>query len=151
MFLFSSASFTKHFYNHLRNAGPEVSRLAALAGKYNVVLVIGVVERAGYTLYNTVLSFDHLGKYLGKHRKLMPTSLERVFWGFGDGSTIPVYDTSLGKIGSAICWENRMPLLRTAMYAKGISFSWSIILAIRNFNGEGGMYESNNGKMCSAR
>jgi len=85
-----------------------------------VFLVIGVVERAGYTLYNTVLTFDPLGKYLGKHRKLMPTALDRVFWGCGDGSTIPVYDTPLGKIGALICWENRMPLLRTAMYAKGV-------------------------------
>jgi nitrilase len=110
-----------------KNAGPEVSRLAALAGKYKVFLVMGVVERAGYTLYNTVLSFDSLGKYLGKHRKLMPTALERVFWGFGDGSTIPVYDTPLGKIGAAICWENRMPLLRTALYAKGIPCSCNII------------------------
>ncbi|AQK72961.1 nitrilase1 [Zea mays] len=50
----------------------------------------------------------------------MPTALERVFWGFGDGSTIPVYDTPIGKMGALICWENRMPLLRTAMYAKGI-------------------------------
>ncbi|KAM3242421.1 hypothetical protein ACQJBY_054839 [Aegilops geniculata] len=107
---------TVNIYTHC----PEVSRLAALAGKYKVFLVIGVVERAGYTLYNTVLSFDSLGKYLGKHRKLMPTSLERVFWGFGDGSTIPVYDTPLGKIGAVICWENRMPLIRTAMYAKGV-------------------------------
>ncbi|CAN6252463.1 unnamed protein product [Urochloa humidicola] len=82
--------------------------------------VPGVVERAGYTLYNTVLTFDPLGKYLGKHRKLMPTALERVFWGCGDGSTIPVYDTPLGKIGALICWENRMPLMRTAMYAKGV-------------------------------
>ena len=108
---------------YLMNAGPEVSRLAALAGKYKVFLVIGVVERAGYTLYNTVLTFDPLGKYLGKHRKLMPTALDRVFWGCGDGSTIPVYDTPLGKIGALICWENRIPLLRTAMYAKGIPIS----------------------------
>jgi len=49
----------------------------------------------------------------------MPTALERVIWGFGDGLTIPVFDTPIGKIGAAICWENRMPLLRTAMYAKG--------------------------------
>lgn len=106
-----------------------MSRLAALAGKYKVFLVMGVVERAGYTLYNTVLFFDPLGKYLGKHRKLMPTALERVFWGFGDGSTIPVYDTPLGKIGALICWENRMPLLRTAMYAKGIPISWNMRVA----------------------
>ncbi|KAJ1280096.1 hypothetical protein BS78_04G205400 [Paspalum vaginatum] len=112
--------FRKYHAAAIDVPGPEVSRLAALAGKYKVFLVIGVVERAGYTLYNTVLTFDPLGKYLGKHRKFMPTALERVFWGFGDGSTIPVYDTPLGKIGALICWENRMPLLRTAMYAKGI-------------------------------
>ncbi|XP_066318894.1 bifunctional nitrilase/nitrile hydratase NIT4 [Miscanthus floridulus] len=100
--------------------GPEVSRLAAMAGKYKVFLVMGVIEREGYTLYCSVLFFDPLGRYLGKHRKLMPTALERIIWGFGDGSTIPVYDTPLGKIGALICWENKMPLLRTALYGKGI-------------------------------
>lgn len=100
-------------------AGPEVDQLAAMAGKYKVYLVMGVIERDGYTLYCTVLFFDPQGRYLGKHRKVMPTALERVIWGFGDGSTIPVFDTPIGKIGAAICWENRMPLLRTAMYAKG--------------------------------
>ncbi|KVH91453.1 Carbon-nitrogen hydrolase [Cynara cardunculus var. scolymus] len=100
--------------------GPEVDRLAAMAGKYKVFLVMGVIERDGYTLYCTVLFFDNLGCYLGKHRKLMPTGLERIIWGFGDGSTVPVFDTPIGKIGAAICWENKMPLLRTAMYAKGI-------------------------------
>lgn len=59
------------------------------------------------------------GDKLGKHRKLMPTALERVVWGFGDGSTIPVIDTVVGKIGAVICWENYMPLLRMAMYEKG--------------------------------
>nr|AFK48411.1 unknown [Lotus japonicus] len=100
--------------------GPEVDRLAAMAGKYKVHLVMGVIERDGYTLYCTVLFFDSQGHYLGKHRKLMPTGMERAMWGFGDGSTIPVFETPLGKIGAAICWENRMPLLRTAMYAKGV-------------------------------
>ncbi|KAL6634802.1 hypothetical protein ACP70R_027473 [Stipagrostis hirtigluma subsp. patula] len=100
--------------------GPEVTRLAAMAGKYKVFLVMGVIERDGYTLYCSVLFFDPLGRYLGKHRKLMPTALERIIWGFGDGSTIPVYDTPLGKIGALICWENKMPLLRTALYGKGI-------------------------------
>ena len=57
---------------------------------------------------------------MGKHRKLMPTALERVIWGQGDGSTLSVLDTPLGKLGAVICWENYMPLLRAAMYAKGI-------------------------------
>ncbi|XP_057806712.1 bifunctional nitrilase/nitrile hydratase NIT4A [Salvia miltiorrhiza] len=100
--------------------GPEVERLAAMAAKYKVHLVMGAIERDGYTLYCTVLFFDPQGHFLGKHRKVMPTALERIIWGFGDGSTIPVFDTPIGKIGAAICWENRMPLLRTAMYAKGV-------------------------------
>ncbi|GLT63906.1 hypothetical protein SLA2020_364340 [Shorea laevis] len=100
--------------------GPEVERLAALAGKYKIYLVMGVIEKDEYTLYCTVLFFDSQGCYLGKHRKIMPTALERLVWGFGDASTTPVFETPIGKIGSVICWENRMPLLRTAMYAKGI-------------------------------
>jgi nitrilase len=57
---------------------------------------------------------------MGKHRKLMPTAMERLIWGFGDGSTLPVFKTPLGKLGAVICWENYMPMLRMAMYAKGI-------------------------------
>ncbi|KAI5666832.1 hypothetical protein M9H77_16685 [Catharanthus roseus] len=112
--------FRKYHAAAIDVPGPEVDRLAAMAGKYKVYLVMGVIERDGYTLYCTVLFFDSQGHYLGKHRKIMPTALERVIWGFGDGSTIPVFETPIGKIGAAICWENRMPLLRTAMYAKGI-------------------------------
>jgi nitrilase len=76
-------------------------------------------ERDGGTLYCTALFFGPTG-LLGKHRKLMPTALERVIWGFGDGTTLPVFDTPGGKIGAVICWENYMPLLRATMYAKGI-------------------------------
>ncbi|KAL5765438.1 hypothetical protein ACOSP7_016055 [Xanthoceras sorbifolium] len=112
--------FRKYHASAIDIPGPEVERLAGMAGKYKVYLVMGVIERDGYTLYCTVLFFDSQGRYLGKHRKLMPTALERIIWGFGDGSTIPVFETPIGKIGAAICWENRMPLLRTAMYAKGI-------------------------------
>ncbi|KAI3450741.1 hypothetical protein Pfo_007406 [Paulownia fortunei] len=112
--------FRKYHAAAIDVPGPEVDRLAAMAGKYKVYLVMGIIERDGYTLYCTVLFFDSQGHYLGKHRKVMPTALERIIWGFGDGSTIPVFETPIGKIGAAICWENRMPLLRTAMYAKGV-------------------------------
>ena len=101
------------------SSGPEVARLADVARKNHVYLVMGAIEKEGYTLYCTVLFFSPQGQFLGKHRKLMPTSLERCIWGQGDGSTIPVYDTPIGKLGAAICWENRMPLYRTALYAKG--------------------------------
>jgi len=100
--------------------GPAVEELGGIAAQSGVFLVIGVIEREGGTLYCTVLFFDDGGAYLGKHRKLMPTASERLVWGFGDGSTLPVFDTPLGKLGAVICWENYMPLLRAAMYAKGI-------------------------------
>jgi nitrilase len=67
-----------------------------------------------------VLFFAPDGRYLAKHRKLMPTGSERLVWGFGDGSTMPVIETPLGRLGAVICWENYMPLLRAAMYGKGV-------------------------------
>jgi nitrilase len=100
--------------------GPAVQTLGRIARSSKIYLVIGVIERDRGTLYCTVLFFSPEGAYLGKHRKIMPTASERLVWGFGDGSTMPVFDTPLGKIGAVICWENYLPLLRTAMYAKGI-------------------------------
>ena len=100
--------------------GPHVDQLAAVARANQTHLVIGVVERDGGTLYCTVLFFGPSGRYLGKHRKVMPTGSERLIWGFGDGSTLPVFETDLGRIGAVICWESYMPLLRAAMYARGI-------------------------------
>jgi nitrilase len=100
--------------------GPHVDQLAGIARSNETHLVIGIIERDGGTLYCTVLFFGPDGRYLGKHRKLMPTASERLVWGFGDGSTMPVIQTEIGKIGAVICWENYMPLLRTAMYAKGV-------------------------------
>jgi len=98
--------------------------LGEAARKANAYLVIGVIERdnesSGATLYCTVLFFGPDGSLLGKHRKLKPTGSERLIWGEGDGSTLPVFDTPYGKIGSLICWENYMPLARTAMYSKGV-------------------------------
>jgi nitrilase len=67
-----------------------------------------------------VLYFGPDGRLLGKHRKLKPTGTERLIWGEGDGSTLTVLDTTIGKIGGLICWENYMPLARMAMYAKGV-------------------------------
>jgi len=100
--------------------GPAVQTLGRIARSSKIYLVIGVIERDRGTLYCTVLFFSPEGTYLGKHRKIMPTASERLVWGFGDGSTMPVFDTPLGKIGAVICWENYLPLMRAAMYAKGI-------------------------------
>ncbi len=100
--------------------GPAMQELARSAAQNHVYLVIGVIEREGGTLYCTVVFFAPDGSYLGKHRKLMPTASERLIWGFGDGSTLPVFDTPIGRLGAVICWENYMPLLRMTMYRKGI-------------------------------
>jgi nitrilase len=101
--------------------GPHTRRLGEIAASHATHLVIGVIERDGGTLYCTVLFFAPDGNLLGKHRKLMPTASERLIWGYGDGSTLPTFDTPMGKVGAVICWENYMPMLRMTMYAKGVS------------------------------
>ncbi len=112
--------FRRYFDSAVDVPGPAVDYLGRVARENAIHLVIGVIERQGGTLYCTILTFQPDGNYLGKHRKLMPTALERVVWGFGDGSTLPVFHTPIGILGSVICWENYMPALRMAMYNKGI-------------------------------
>ncbi|HLK05236.1 MAG TPA: nitrilase-related carbon-nitrogen hydrolase [Candidatus Acidoferrum sp.] len=112
--------FQRYWESSVDVPGPTVDQLGRIARTNNIYLVMGVIERDGGTLYCTVLFFAPDGAYLGKHRKLMPTASERLVWGFGDGSTMPVYDTPLGKLGAVICWENYLPLMRASMYAKGI-------------------------------
>jgi nitrilase len=112
--------------------GAATKFIGSVAKDHGVHLVVGVVERDGGTLYCTALIFAPDGNLLGKHRKLMPMAMERVIWGTGDGSTLPVIATSIGKIGSVICWENYMPLLRTAMYAKGIEMYCAITVDDRD-------------------
>jgi len=112
--------FRRYFESAVEVPGPEVERMAKLAREHRIHLVVGAIERAGGTLYCTALFFSDEGTFLGKHRKLMPTAAERLVWGFGDGSTLPVFDTRIGKLGAVICWENYMPMLRMAMYSKGV-------------------------------
>jgi len=112
--------FRRYYDSAVDVPGPAVDFLGEVAAENRLHLVIGVIERDGGTLYCTVLTFGPDGSYLGKHRKLMPTALERLVWGFGDGSTLPVFDTDIGRIGSVICWENYMPALRMTMYEKGV-------------------------------
>jgi nitrilase len=101
--------------------GPEVACLAEACAETGAFAVVGVIERDGATLYCTVLYFDGAKGLVGKHRKLMPTAGERLIWGFGDGSTMPVFQTELGTIGAVICWENYMPALRMHMYHQGVT------------------------------
>jgi nitrilase len=100
--------------------GPEIIALCLLARRTGTAITLGVIERDGTTLYCTAVYISERGELVAKHRKLMPTASERLIWGQGDGSTLPVVETSAGKIGGGICWENYMPLLRATMYAKGV-------------------------------
>ncbi len=112
--------YLRYFESAVEVPSPASDMLAQVARKNKISLLIGVIERDGGTLYCTVLFFSPEGNLVGKHRKLMPTAMERLIWGFGDGSTLPAIDTPLGRVGSVICWENYMPMLRMAMYAKGV-------------------------------
>jgi nitrilase len=103
--------------------GPATHAIGEAAKQAQCWVAVGVVERASErsgTLYCSILYFAPDGTLVGRHRKLKPTAAERLIWGEGDGSTLPVFDTAFGRAGGLICWENLMPLARAAMYAKGI-------------------------------
>lgn len=101
--------------------GRDLERMQKAAKAAAMHIVAGVIERDGGTLYCTAVFLGPDGRFLGKHRKLMPTALERLVWGFGDGATMQVIETPLGRIGAAICWENYMPLYRAHLYAGGMT------------------------------
>jgi nitrilase len=112
--------FRRYFDSAITIPGPETTRLGEIVSAAGVDMVIGVVERDLGTLYCTALFCGRDGSILGKHRKLIPTALERVIWGSGDGSTLTVVDTGAARVGAAICWENYMPLYRAVLYQKGV-------------------------------
>lgn len=112
--------FLQYWQQAIDLDGPEVNAIAEMARRCATSMVVGVIERSGATLFCTALFLSDTGEVVSKHRKLMPTASERLIWGQGDGSTIPVVETPAGRIGAAICWENYMPLLRTVLYAKGL-------------------------------
>jgi predicted amidohydrolase len=105
------AWFRRYWESSIDVPGPASVRLGAIARERGCHLVIGVIERGGATLYCTVLFFAPDGTLLGKHRKLVPTAAERLVWGSGDGSTLPVFDTPLGRLGAHLletymrCWR----------------------------------------------
>ena len=101
--------------------GPHVERLESACRELGVWCVIGVNERESErpgTLFNSLLVIGPEG-LAHRHRKLMPTHHERLFHGIGAGDDLAVLDTSVGRVGGLICWENRMPLARYALYRQG--------------------------------
>ncbi|GIX49386.1 MAG: aliphatic nitrilase [Candidatus Tectimicrobiota bacterium] len=117
---------TPFFVELVKNAvevpGPATARLGEAARQAGAYVVIGVNERSPHTpgtLYNTNLVFGPEGTLLLKHRKLMPTFAEKLVWGLGDGTSLRVLETPLGRLGTLICGENANPLARFALLAQG--------------------------------
>ncbi|MGH7912262.1 MAG: carbon-nitrogen hydrolase family protein [Candidatus Dormibacteraceae bacterium] len=100
--------------------GPETEEIAALVAEAGMTVVVGVIERDQGTLYCSAIYFAADGSLIGKHRKLVPTAMERLIWGQGDGSTLEVFESPAGRFAATICWENYMPQFRLATYQQGV-------------------------------
>jgi len=108
--------FRLYAQNAVEQGSEQFAALGELVAANDMAVVVGAIERAGGTLYCSTFGFERDGSLLGVHRKLVPTAMERLIWGHGDGSDLPVMDSSVGRLVSAICWENYMPLLRSFYY-----------------------------------
>ncbi len=122
-----SDELNKLYSELIKNAvsipGDATALLCNAAKQAGIYVIIGInelnTEASNSSLYNTILFIDENGDLKGKHRKLVPTSGERLIWSQGDGSTLHVFDSAIGKISGLICWENYMPLARHAIYSMG--------------------------------
>jgi len=144
--------YTSLVKNAVEIPDESTQRLCQAAKEAGIYVAMGLHERnseaSGSSLFNTILYIDDHGKIIGKHRKMIPTGGERLIWGRGDGSTLPVFKTPFGKLGGLICWENFMPLARQAMYTQGTQIytapTWDSsdtwLESLRHIAREGGMY-----------
>ncbi|KGO83541.1 aliphatic nitrilase [Flavobacterium beibuense F44-8] len=109
------------YKNSIAVPGPEVARICEAAKEHNCHVVIGVNERGQSLgeLYNTNLIIDNKGNLVGKHRKLVPTWAEKLTWTGGDGSSLKVYNTEIGPIGTLACGENTNTLARFTLLSQG--------------------------------
>ncbi len=105
--------------------GPLAARLGEAARRAGAWVAIGVNERVTArpgTLWNTLLWFSPDGRLAGRHRKLMPTMHERIFWGQGAGDDLGAHQAAFGRLGGLICWENYMPAARRRLHKEGVDF-----------------------------
>lgn len=110
--------FRRYYDAAIAVPGPACDEISDMAREAGVWLVVGVIERDGGTLFCSVLTFSPEGQLANRRRKLMPTAMERLIWGQGDGSTLEATQTPFGPVSALICWENFMPLARSAFYAQ---------------------------------
>lgn len=113
--------YERLYTNSISVPGPETDMLCSAAHENNCHVVIGVNERGQSfgELYNTNLIIDNNGNIIGKHRKLVPTWAEKLTWTGGDGSSLKVYNTEVGPLGTLACGENTNTLARFTLLAQG--------------------------------
>ena len=101
----------------------DLATLCTLAEQFGIALYIGCAERAadrgGHSIYCSLVYISRAGTIQSVHRKLMPTYEERLAWSIGDGNGLQVHPLGAFTVGGLNCWENWMPLARTALYAQG--------------------------------
>jgi nitrilase len=113
--------------HYIRNAiqieADELDGICALAKEYHIAIYLGIIERAqnrgGHSLYCSLVYIDATGTIKSVHRKLQPTYEERLTWAAGDGNGLQVHPLKDFTVGGLNCWENWMPLARTALYSLG--------------------------------
>lgn len=118
----ASPLFEELYKNSITVPGPEVNRICAAAKAANSFVIVGVNERDPQkmgTIYNTNVIISSEGDVIGRHRKLVPTWAEKLSWSGGDGSSLKVYDTRIGPLGTLACGENTNPLARFALLSQG--------------------------------
>ncbi|AKD55280.1 carbon-nitrogen hydrolase family protein [Spirosoma radiotolerans] len=111
--------YKTYWQNSVQVPSPEVSRLEQIARDNGVYLAIGITERDSLngSLYCTLMYISPTDGYLGKHQKIKPTGVERLVWAEGTGKdSLQTFDTTVGRMGGLICWENYMPLARMRIY-----------------------------------
>jgi len=112
-------AFGKYWKESVALDGPIVKDMCSLAKEHQVMLIGGIAEKEGGSVYCTVITIGMNGEVLGRHRKLKPTYEERLVWADGDGKGLVVHNTPFGKVGSLNCWENWLPLARAALHQQG--------------------------------
>ena len=118
----------KEIYAHYLQEAVNISKgdldpICAMAKENRMAIYVGVLERAedrgSHSVYCTLVYINEQGTICSTHRKLMPTYEERLVWGIGDGNGLQVHPLKGFHVGGLNCWENWMPLTRSAMYAQG--------------------------------
>jgi aliphatic nitrilase len=111
--------FIQRYHDHsLVYGSPQADRISQAAKQHQIMVVMGMSERHGGSLYMGQWIIDADGRTVAKRRKLKPTHVERTVFGEGDGSDLAVHDTALGRVGALCCWEHLQPLSKYAMYAQ---------------------------------